>query len=460
MKRRRLALMAGASAAALKFGASKARAAADPSLLTTTLTPLGSERAGNADGSIPAWTGGFSTLPAGWQPGQSFPDFFADDQPVAVIDASNMAQHADRLSEGTMAMMTKYGLSIKVYPTHRTACAPQWVYDNIAANVTRAQPAAKGINWGFDNAYGGIPFPIPDTSDPYLAGGQIVWNHNARWWGTSYESGPYNIVVNNGSPTISAYSQQQQINPYYDQNGSLETFSGLISKQIAMQLSPANIRGQQIDAWNYTDPSIHPQDVWEVLQGQGRIRKAPEVSYDTPSQFLDGVSNYDEYYGFSNSLQEYNWKYITKKEMYIPYNNNALANAPYQQALSPHFVNPDVVRWELHRVWQVEATLAPGERNVLARRMLYVDEDTYTCAVVDAWDANGNLFHVNHAYQWVRPDAPGSMYLNNSVNNMQTDDYTLVSGPLNEAAHPSVYFNKVFPDTDFNPQVMVANAQY
>jgi hypothetical protein len=227
-----------------------------------------------------------------------------------------------------------------------------------------------------------------------------------------------------------------------------------------MQLSPANIRGQQIDAWNYTEPAVNPEQVWEVLQGQGRIRKAPEVSFDTPSQFLDGVSNYDEYYGFSNSLQKYNWKYITKKEMYIPYNNNALANAPYADAVLAHFINPDVVRWELHRVWQVEATLAPGERNVLARRMLYVDEDTYTIAHTDAWDANGNLFHVNHVYQWVRPDAPGSMYLNNSVNNMQTDDYTLTSGPLNEAAHPSVYFNKYFPDTDFNPEVMVANAQY
>jgi hypothetical protein len=146
--------------------------------------------------------------------------------------------------------------------------------------------------------------------------------------------------------------------------------------------------------------------------------------------------------------------------MYIPYNNNALANGPYQQALLPKFMNPDVVRWELHRVWVVEATLAPGERNVLARRMLYVDEDTYTVAFVDAWDANDNLFHVNHVYQWVRPDMPGSAYFNNTIYNLQTDDYAVVSGPFNEQAHPSVYFNKQFAETDFNPEVMVANSQY
>jgi hypothetical protein len=460
MKRRSLGLMAGASAAALKLGMPRANATADPSLLTTTLTPLGSERAGNADGSIPAWTGGFSTLPAGWQPGQSIPDFFADEQPVMVINASNMAEHADRLAEGTMAMMTKYGFSIKVYPTHRTACAPQWVYDNIALNVTRAQPSPKGISWGFVNAYGGIPFPIPDTSDPLLAGGQIVWNTNVKWWGYSFESTPYSIVVNNGSPTVSAYSQQHTVFPYYDQNGSLETFNGLASKQIAMQLAPANIRGQQIDAWNYTEPAVNAEQVWEVLQGQGRIRKAPEVSFDTPSQFLDGVANYDEYYGFSNSLEKYNWRYITKKEMYVPYNCNGLANSPYQPALLTRFINPDLVRWELHRVWQVEATLAPGERNVLARRMLYVDEDTFIITHTDAWDANGNLFHVNHVFNWVRPDAPGAIYMNNCVNNMQTNDYAVMNGPFNEAAHPSWYFNKHYPDTDFNPEVMVANAQY
>jgi len=462
MKRRNLALMAGASAAALKFGMPRARAAAEPSLLTTTLTPMGGERAGNADGSIPAWTGGFTTLPAGWQPGvaQPMPDFFASEQPVVVIDASNMAEHADRLSEGTMAMMTKYGFSIKIYPTHRTACAPQWVYDNIAANVTRAVPSPKGITWGFRNAYGGIPFPIPDTSDPFMAGAQIIWNHNARWWGYSYQSNTYSIVINDGVPVVSALSYEQSNYPYYDQTGSLATYSGLISQQIATQNAPANIRGQQIDSWIYSDPSAHAEDVWEVLQGQGRIRKAPEVSYDTPSQYLDGVTNYDEYYGFNNSLQKYLWKYITKKEMYIPYNCNGMVLVPYQNVLMPHFANPDIVRWELHRVWQVEATLAPGERNVLARRMLYVDEDTFTCAVVDAWDANGNLFHINHSYQSCRPDVPGSMWMNDAIYNLQTDDYAMASGSFNEQASPSIIWNKPYPESDYNPEVMTANSQY
>ena len=57
----------------------------DLARLGRDLTPLGAEKAGNADGSIPAWTGGITTPPAGFQPGDHHPDPFAGDQPLAHI---------------------------------------------------------------------------------------------------------------------------------------------------------------------------------------------------------------------------------------------------------------------------------------------------------------------------------------------------------------------------------------
>ena len=48
--------------------------------LGTELTPLGGVKAGNADGTIPAWDGGLATPPAGWQKGTHFIDPFADDE--------------------------------------------------------------------------------------------------------------------------------------------------------------------------------------------------------------------------------------------------------------------------------------------------------------------------------------------------------------------------------------------
>jgi hypothetical protein len=221
---------------------------------------------------------------------------------------------------------------------------------------------------------------------------------------------------------------------------------------------PANIVGEQIIIWYHTDST--PQDSWELLQGQGRVRKAPELTFDTPSSFADGVFNIDEYFGFNGQLIKYDWKYIEKKEMYIPYNNNAMFLAAPEDVLKEKYVNTDLVRWELHRVWVVEATLHPGERNVLVRRKFYVDEDTWLIGVCDAWDANGNLYRANHCYNWLRPDMPGILFGNNAIYNLQTGDYALPNGFYNEGAHATLKFVDSWPDSMFDPTNMAAPAQY
>ncbi len=66
----------------------------DPKLLETTLTPLGAERAGNADGSIPAWTGGLTTVPPGFKAGGRRPDLFPAQKPLFSITGKNVDQYA------------------------------------------------------------------------------------------------------------------------------------------------------------------------------------------------------------------------------------------------------------------------------------------------------------------------------------------------------------------------------
>lgn len=459
MKRRTFNLLAGTSMAALTFRRATAQSSVDPTLLTTTLTPMGAERAGNADGSIPAWTGGYTTIPNGWQPGQSMPDFFAGEQPILTIDSSNMAAHADRLTDGVMALMTKYGFSIKVYPTHRTASAPQSVYDSIAKNAANAQLDPGGPQHGFKNAFGGVPFPIPDTSNPLNAGAQIIWNHNARWAGYAYSAVNWAYVVNNGDLVLASKNQIKADYPYYAPSATAANFGGIQYRYSDSVTGPANLVGTASLTYSTTDG---PTIAWELLNGQGRVRKAPEVSFDTPSSYTDGISNFDEYFGFTGALIKYDWKYLTKKEVYIPYNNNGLVLAEAQQAHLAHFLDPNLVRWELHRVWVVEATLHAGQRNVLARRRYYVDEDTWIIAHGDAWDANDNLYHVNTCYNILRPDLPGLILSNNAVTNLQTGDYATITGQWNEKSNPTLTFYNVMPDaqTVFDPQSMAASSQY
>lgn len=119
--------------------------AEEAALLKTTLTPFGAERAANKDGSIPAWTGGYTTAQPNYKSGDGRTDLFPGEKPKFAITAKNIDQHADRLSEGIKALLKKYPdtFRLDVYQTHRTAAAPQWVYDNTFANATRATVADK-----------------------------------------------------------------------------------------------------------------------------------------------------------------------------------------------------------------------------------------------------------------------------------------------------------------------------
>jgi hypothetical protein len=457
MKRRMFGVLGSTSLLALRFGYAHAQTAVDPHLLKTTLTPMGAERAGNSDGSIPAWDGGAANipLPANWQPGQAMPDLFADEQPILVIDANNMAQHADRLSEGTMAMMTKYGFSIKVYPSHRTAAAPQAVYDNIAANALSSKLNPGGGRLGFSGGFGGIPFPIIDTSDPAVAGGQLVWNHSTSWKGYAFAFTDWSYVMNHGQLVNSNQGETQYKFPYY-----LTRDTDQYLWQYSYTAGPPNIEGQEILAHFALDPSQTPNATWQLLNGQGRVRKSPETQFDTPSPFADGFIGFDEYYGFDGSPIQYDWTLVAKKEMYIPYNNNALILQPAEKVHLDNFLDPNFVRWELHRVWVVDATIHPGERNVLHRRRLYFDEDISQAGIVDAWDANGTLVKVNHCFTLVRPDVPANTFISNVVYNLQLDAYCTPANPWNEAAKPTCKWFSDLPNSTFSPNNMAASGQY
>lgn len=460
MKRRTFGGLLGAGLASLNAKGAKAQTAANASLLNTTLTPFGAERAGNADGSIPAWTGGYTTVPAGWKSGDYVPDFFADEKPLLIINASNMEQHADRLSEGVMALMQKFGYSIKVYPSHRTASAPQDVYDNTAKNLSTATLVGENGRLGFTNAIGGIPFPIPDVENPLGAGAQIISNHSAAWKGIYYSVENSSWVSSNGQLSLGYSCTSKYSYDYYFKDATLKNFDGVLYKQYIALDAPPTLLGQEIIEWHFTNYKKTGEEVWQLLNGEGRVRMAPNLTFDTPSGYSDGVVGYDEYFGYNGSPEQYDWKYIGKKEMYIPYNNNGLFLQPAEVAHLAHFINPELVRWELHRVWVVEARLRPSERNVLPVRRFYHDEDTWVIGLNDNWDAKGNLYHVNMVFNWLRPDLPGLIYGNSAITNLQTGDFTTGAGPWSQKDKPSAVFPEKIPASRFDSASMAASGQF
>jgi hypothetical protein len=456
MNRRKFGVLAGTSMAAAGVQSAAAQSApADATLLTTTLTPFGAERAGNADGSIPAWTGG-SVDP------NSAVDIlvFTDEKPILTIDASNMAQYQSLLNPGTMAMMTKSGYSIQVYPTHRTAAAPQYVYDNIARNVTTAKLNPNGGRLGFTGGYGGVPFPIIDTSDPLVGGAQLIWNHLTSWGGFC-TSVPFSqtFASSAGQLVLAEGNFNRFRSPYYDPNGSLESFNGYLTQVHLYFKAPAGFNGQEVITWHTANVEANSDITWELLNGQGRVRKAPDEQYDNPNPYSNGISNFDESSAFYGNPSQYDWNYIGKQEMYIPYHCNAVNFAAPEVLFQSKFLSPDIVRWEKHRVWVVEATLHPGIRNVLSKRRFYIDEDTWFIVLGESYDGGGNMVKANNLLLRSVPALPGTIQTCSTVFNLQTGDY-VCAGTFNQPPFSGKETFDIIPQSFFDPEQMSANASF
>ncbi|OGB67030.1 MAG: hypothetical protein A2496_02105 [Burkholderiales bacterium RIFOXYC12_FULL_60_6] len=401
MNKQLWAAVAAATALAIPFQATAGVSPDEAAKLKSELTPLGAEKAGNKDGSIPAWTGGYTTPIAGDKPGGRRGDPFKDEKLVFSITAKNLEQYADKLTDGTKAMLKKYPdtYRVDVYKTHRTASAPQWVYDNTFKNATRAKLVGDKV----EGAFGGIPFPVPKV------GAEVMWNHLLRWRGTDWQfhTNMYQLT-SDGKAVLATDGVGDQQMPYYQKDGDPESFatSGEFWLVRLVNAGPPIRAGEAIVGRENVDPS--KSQSWVYLTGQRRVRKLPNPCCDTPTPAAAGVMSFDEIEVFTGRLERFDWKLLGKKEMVVPYNSNRLLQPKTDaEVMSKNHLNPDFVRWEQHRVWVVEATLKEGKRHQAPKSRYYCDEDTWMCVLGDRWDANGQLWKTVWSQSFVAPDLPG-----------------------------------------------------
>jgi hypothetical protein len=401
LKRALLAVMLGTLAASSVANAQVS--AQEAGQLKTTLTPLGGERAGNKEGTIPAWTGGYTNPSGAFKQGRRM-DPFANEKPLFSITAKNMNQYADKLTDGIKAMLKRFPESyrIDVYPTHRTEVAPQFVYDNTFKNATRAKLVSGSTGPIPVGAWGGIPFPIPHN------GSEVMWNHLLRWQGRARsESASAYLVTPEGRRVLITETLGDVESPYYGSTEAPKNFDGLYFMLKGVTVDPPIRVGEGIIGFNNLDES--KSDAWVYLTGQRRTRKLPNPCCDTPIPNAGGLEGFDEAFIWGGRLGLFNWKLLGKKEMYVPYNCAKANLGKISDVLGPHHMNPDYLRWELHRVWVVEATLAPGHRHQTHRGMYYVDEDSWYALLGDRWDSKGDLWKVAGALPMIMPDMPGNL---------------------------------------------------
>lgn len=361
--------------------------------LGADLTPLGAEKAGNAEGTIPAWDGGITTPPAGFEPGMHHPDPFASDAVLFTITKDNMAEYADKLTPGYKAVLEAYpSFKMNVYPTRRSASFPQRIYDKTKEVAATARLVENGF--GVEGAINGIPFPIPKQ------GLEVVWNHLLRFRG-----GVASRTIAQAAPTRGGRYTLVQ---FEDEFFLLYSMEGMTEADLNNKIlffkqevtAPARLAGGILLVHETLNQVKEHRSAWLYNPGQRRVRRAPNVAYDNPGTAADGMRTSDQFDMFNGAVDRYNWELVGKKEMYVPYNSYKLHSDKIKVAdiLTPLHTNPDFNRYELHRVWVVDATLREGARHIYKRRTFYVDEDSWQIVAMDQYDNRDQLWRVSEGH--------------------------------------------------------------
>jgi hypothetical protein len=362
--------------------------AADAAKLGTTLTPLGAEKAGNAAGTISAWDGGITRVLPGYKPGGQYPDPYPQDRPLFTIDPSSVDKYKDNLAPGQIAMLKKYpDYKMIVYPTRRSAAFPACHYAETKECATKAQLAPGGN--GVVGCSGGIPFPMPKD------GNEAIWNHLLRYSGDTFAMNwSQAAVTRTGDYALVKFEYEYDFSYGNCSKPAAQREANKKLNYLQNTTAPARLAGQILLVHETVDQAKEPRSAWTYNPGQRRVRLAPNVAYDNPGTAADGLRTNDDFGMYNGATDRYNWKLVGKKEMYIPYNSYRLSDpkVKYSEILKPGHLNQDLARYELHRVWVVDATLKAGTSHIYARRTFYLDEDSWAIVAIDKYDGRGELW--------------------------------------------------------------------
>jgi len=415
--------------------------------LDKDLTPVGAERAGNQSGSIPAWTGGLKDTPASFEPGKPYPDAFPEDKVLFTIDQNNLDEYASKLSEGQKAMLRKYSsYNMPVFETRRSAGYTDEILGMIDQNVVNAELQIGGN--GLLDFVGAFPFPIPQN------GLEVLWNHIQRNKGGSFtrkyihatptEGGKFTPVT-----MFEEYADRYALHDFKDnQDGNLMFYF----KQAVV--APSRLAGNVLLVHETVDQVKEPRRGWIYNAGQRRVRRAPQVSHDSPATASDGLMTSDNFDMFNGAPDHYDWKLVGKQELYIPYNAYRLdsKSLKYEDIVLAGHINNDYARYELHRVWKVEATIKDGTRNIYSKRTFYFDEDSWGIVVADFYDGRGALWRTAEAHTKYFYDLQAVFPTVEVHYDLDSGRY-IVSGLANELRAKFTFDNE-FETKDFTPAAL------
>lgn len=426
------------------------------------LTPLGAERAGNSEGTIPAWTGGLDGSKLSAPAGTFLADPYPDDTILFTVTAANLDQYADQLSEGQKALLRNNPGSWKmnVYPSRRSASYPEFVYEAIQHNATRSTVNTSNLG-GVEDADISSPFPIPSQ------GVEVIWNHNLRWRGVAVDryDGQAAPTRNNGHFSLIVFEDQIAFpfgappKAFGDKRKFPQVSLAYKSKVIAPGFSTGTAQ-LVLESNNYNRDA---RKTWVYSQQLRRVFRTPFSGFDNPVPLSDGLRFNDETDMFNGSPALFDWKLLGKREMLIPYNAYRLHDGELtaEDIVKPGHISPDLARYELHRVWVVEGTVKEKNRGPLrgvakrghsySKRVFYVDEDSWSIVLADNYDNEGNLWRFSEGHMINFYSVPTPWYTLQTSYDFKQKRY-LVTGLDNELEPYN--FKNTINANEFSPNAL------
>jgi len=410
------------------------------------LTPIGAEKRGNLDGSIPEWTGGLVDIPKAYNKKKPdiLPNPFAKEQPSYKITHTNIQTYRHLLSDGHATLLAENPESyvINVYPTHRSAGYPESIYQATTDNKDNVRLNIGGS--GLANYQNGVPFKQAKSAL------EVIWNHVTRYRGKSIrrkaasatvqEDGRYTLIKSVGQVSFSHSLKGADSNTLF-----------YLKSRI---IEPARMAGDILLVHETFDQLQEPRKAWVYSASQRRVRRVPDFAYDSAMPFTDGFVVSDQVDMFNGAPDRYDWKLLGKKELLIPYNNYQLHSKEvrYKDLLTVGHIDPQYLRFEKHRVWVIEANLKQNARHIYGKRVFYIDEDTWQISVIDYFDGHNKLWRMGEAYALYYYQEKIPLYAFEAIYDLQSKRY-VVLGMSNEE-RKSLDFSAKAKRRDYTPTAL------
>ncbi len=355
------------------------------------LTYSGAIKKGNADGTIPPWTGGLNSPPSNWKPSQGYIDPFQGEKPLFVITKENANKYTEKLTNGQLALLNNVkNFKMRVFPSHRTSVLPE----NIIKNVIAEKGLAKIVSHSLvGRNVSNIPFPTPKNGE------EAIYNWLMRYVGNGFDREYSWFPVRPGKKYYRVGFKDKVV--MAEDMKPSQVKKGLNYAFYANFTAPSTLVGTVYLVHDFVDTMKKRRAAWIYSAGARRVRRAPDLEYDNIADGTEGMRVTDQYNAFNGATDRYSWRLVEKKELYVPYNTYKITDKKlkYSDVIDDGTVNAELMRYELHRIWVVEATLKLSSKHIYGKRVFYMDEDSWSILGEDSYDTRGNLWRVGlHGY--------------------------------------------------------------